>query len=132
MTEIIGPIERAGGFPLDKYGTVADLIARDSIPVSSRYDGFSTYVTSLQMTFVLKGGILNADWALPALSDKNYVHTQGVASATWNVTHGLGKFPSITVVDTGGSVVEGDIFHTDNNNAILTFSAPFTGEAFCN
>jgi hypothetical protein len=64
--------------------------------------------------------------------DKNYVHTQGVAAAVWNINHGLNKKPSVTVVDSGGTEVEGDILHIDNNNVTITFSAAFSGEAYFN
>jgi hypothetical protein len=33
--------------------------------------------------------------------------TQGVAAATWDIAHNLGKKPSIMVVDSGDNVVEG-------------------------
>ena len=64
--------------------------------------------------------------------DLNYVHDQGVASATWSVSHNLGKLPSVTVVDTAGSVVVGDVSYTDNNNLIVTFNNSFSGEAYIN
>ncbi|RKZ84298.1 MAG: hypothetical protein DRQ39_08490 [Gammaproteobacteria bacterium] len=64
--------------------------------------------------------------------DKNYVHVQAMASAVWQVPHNLGKMVSITVVDTGGTTVEGDMTHDDLNNITIIFSAPFTGQVFCN
>jgi hypothetical protein len=70
--------------------------------------------------------------SLPSSGDVNYVHDQGVASATWSVSHNLGKLPSVTVVDTAGSVVVGDISYTDNNNLTVTFNASFSGEAYIN
>jgi hypothetical protein len=65
-------------------------------------------------------------------SDAHYLHTQGAASATWVVTHGLGKRPSVTVIDSQGDEVEGDISHDSTTQATLTFSAPFAGVAFFN
>tara|TARA_A100001201_G_scaffold17951_1_gene20487 strand:- start:5154 stop:5576 length:423 start_codon:yes stop_codon:yes gene_type:complete len=64
--------------------------------------------------------------------DANFVFTQGVPSATWNITHNLGKFCSVTVVDTSKQIVIGDITYTNNNSLTITFSAPFSGEAFLN
>jgi len=70
--------------------------------------------------------------------DKTFVYPQTVAATTWGdgtpktVTHGLNKFPSITVVDTADSVVVGDYTYVDNNNVILNFSAPFAGKAYFN
>lgn len=64
--------------------------------------------------------------------DKTFVFTQTVPSTTWTVQHNLAKFPSITVVDTGQTVVVGDYTYTDNNNATLKFSAAFAGKAYLN
>ena len=64
--------------------------------------------------------------------DKHYTHTQGTASATWNITHNLGKNPSIQVVDSANTKVMGDIEHIDLNNCTITFSAAFGGKAYLN
>lgn len=64
--------------------------------------------------------------------DLHYIHDQLAPSASWMVAHGLGKFPSVTVVDSGGTTVVGDVAYTDANNLVLTFSAAFGGRAFMN
>lgn len=64
--------------------------------------------------------------------DKRYVHNQNTTSATWVVPHSLNKFPSVTVVDSAGSIVIGEIDYTDMNNVTLTFSAAFSGVAYLN
>ena len=61
-----------------------------------------------------------------------FIFTQNVPSTTWNITHNLGKFPSITVIDTGNTVVTGEYNYTSNTNVILTFSAAFSGKAYLN
>ena len=61
-----------------------------------------------------------------------FIFTQNVPSTTWNITHNLGKFPSITVIDTGNTVVTGEYNYTSNINVILTFSAAFAGKAYLN
>jgi hypothetical protein len=66
------------------------------------------------------------------ISDSKYTHNQPLPSASWNITHGLSKFPSVDVVDTGGNLVEGDIKYIDSNNVIITFSASFAGKAYFN
>lgn len=67
-----------------------------------------------------------------AVSDKTYVHTQISAIATWTVVHNLAKYPSVTVVDSGDSVVIGDVDYIDNNNLTIKFSAAFGGKAYLN
>lgn len=65
------------------------------------------------------------------LSD-TYVHDQAVAASVWTINHNLGKYPSITVVDTGGTVVSGVVTYIDNNTIELTFNAAFKGTAYLN
>jgi hypothetical protein len=48
------------------------------------------------------------------------------------VTHNLGKFPSITVIDTANTVVTGEYTYIDSNNVTLKFSAAFAGKAYLN
>ena len=75
------------------------------------------------------------DMALFTLSDgndKSYIFTQAVPSTTWTVSHNLEKFPSITVIDSGNTVVIGQYTYINNNNVTLTFSAAFAGKAYLN
>lgn len=65
--------------------------------------------------------------------DLSYAFTQSLASASWGpINHALGKFPSVTVVDSANSVVFGNIVYIDENNVTLEFSAPFSGTAYLN
>lgn len=64
--------------------------------------------------------------------DKHFFHEQSTASSAWTVVHGLNKFPSVEVVDSGGSSVEGCVEYVDINTVRIEFSAPFTGKAFFN
>jgi hypothetical protein len=59
-----------------------------------------------------------------------YHHTQGTASAVWNITHYLGWYPNVTVQDSGGSIVEGEISYTSSNALTVTFSGAFRGDAY--
>jgi hypothetical protein len=64
--------------------------------------------------------------------DTHYTHTQAVASDTWVIDHNLGKYPSVSVVDSANDEVEGSVNHVDPMRVILVFSAPFSGKAFLN
>ena len=68
----------------------------------------------------------------PGTGDLNYVHTQGSPDDTWTVVHGLGKYPAVDVVDTGGSVVIPTVLYEDSNTVTLLFGSPTTGKAFVN
>ena len=94
---------------------------------------------TLNLTNLFGNGILTNklyyDFAVFTLSSQGvptFVFTQGVPATVWNIQHNLGKFPSITVIDTGDTVVTGEYTYIDNNNVTLTFSAGFAGKAYLN
>jgi hypothetical protein len=62
--------------------------------------------------------------------DIAYAHTQGTASATWTILHNLDFYPNVTVVDSAGTIVEGEISYTNRNQVVLTFAASFSGKAY--
>ena len=65
-------------------------------------------------------------------ADKTFVFTQAVPSLVWSIQHNLGKFPSVSVVDTGNTTVISQIDYIDNNNLTITNSAQFAGKAYLN
>ena len=68
----------------------------------------------------------------PPVSDKNFVYVQGTSSAVWVVNHNLNKYCSVSVVDTAGTEVIGTVEYNSLDTVTLTFSAPFSGQAFFN
>jgi len=64
--------------------------------------------------------------------DLSYQYAQGPASLNWLIIHNLAKFPSVTVVDSAGEEVEGEVKYLDNNSLRVIFSAAFTGNAYLN
>jgi len=94
---------------------------------------------TLNLTNIAGNGVLEDkavyDFAVFTLSSQGsptFEFDQGVSATTWNIQHNLGKFPSITVIDTGDTVVTGEYTYTDNNNVVLNFSAAFAGKAYLN
>lgn len=70
----------------------------------------------------------------PSNSDKTYPHLQLSPISTWVINHNLGKFPTIQVFDSAGSQIFG-YGRTDDpslNITTLSFSAAFSGKAYCN
>jgi len=61
-----------------------------------------------------------------------YIHTQLSALSSWIITHNLNSYPSITVVDSAGTVVIGNYTYDSSNQVTLTFSASFSGKAYLN
>lgn len=71
--------------------------------------------------------------ALNIVSDKNYVHVQSSPAAIWSFTHNMGKKPSVTIIDSAGSIVLAKLTYVDNNNITIDFNGAATsGEAICN
>ena len=61
-----------------------------------------------------------------------YEFTQASPSATWTVVHNLNMHPSVTVVDSGGSVIVPNVFYNDLNTLTIGFGSATTGKAFLN
>jgi hypothetical protein len=62
----------------------------------------------------------------------SHIHTQTVSSSTWNITHNLNKYPSVSIVDSSNEEVIGEVEHINSNSLTVKFSAPFSGKAFLN
>ena len=69
---------------------------------------------------------------LGIIYDKTFVYNQVTSSYVWEIEHNLDKYPSVTVVDSGGSVVVGEIVYIDKNNIRITFASAFSGKAYFN
>jgi hypothetical protein len=66
-----------------------------------------------------------------------YTHTQSSVSDTWVVTHNLGRFPSVTVINSGSTVVFGTVVYNSSNQLTITFfvggsPSAFSGKAYLN
>ncbi len=64
--------------------------------------------------------------------EAGYTYSQEAPQATWTVNHDLDRFPSVSVVDSTGQMVEGDVFYSSANQVILTFAGAFSGTAYLN
>ena len=66
------------------------------------------------------------------IADSTYTQCFEVAAAQWTITHNLGKYPSVTVVDSANTVVVGNVDYTSSNSLVITFNAAFSGCVFLN
>jgi len=64
--------------------------------------------------------------------DRHFSFEQSLPSNTWVVTHNLNKFPSVTVIDSANTEVEGGVEFIDINTVQISFSAAFSGKAYLN
>ena len=76
--------------------------------------------------------ILNKMLASESGDDKNYIHTQSQSLNTWVIAHNLGKYPSVTVINSAGDEVVGDVKYDSQNQVTITFKGAFKGTAIFN
>jgi len=111
---------------VDAVNNIADIDLTDS-------DGAKTTVKLKGGTGINLSQLAANEITIASLNDDaNFIFTQGIPSATWNITHNLNKFPSVTVVDSSKQIVIGDVIYINTNSLVITFSAPFSGEAYLN
>ncbi len=77
-------------------------------------------------------GKVQIDELAPGIADKHYRHYQDVPSSQWIIQHNLGKKPSVEVIDSAGTKVEGEIEYIDDNMVRIKFTSEFSGVAICN
>ena len=75
----------------------------------------------------MKGGFIFAPSDAPVAAA--YVYTQAMPSAVWTINHNLGFRPVVYIIDTAGTEVVGFVEHPTVNQAVITFSAGFAGQA---
>lgn len=66
------------------------------------------------------------------IKKSNYVFTQASAATRWEIAHNLDKYPAVTIVDSAGTQIIGEVTYTDENNIVITFTAAFSGKAYLN
>ncbi len=62
----------------------------------------------------------------------HYSHVQAVPSTVWDVTHNLGRYPSVSVADSTNRKVFGGVQYLSVNTLRLSFSGAFSGTAYLN
>jgi hypothetical protein len=82
---------------------------------------------ALDNTDDLPEGTTNKYFTIARVS---YEHTQGAVSNSWVINHNLGFKPNVTVVDSAGTIYEGEIAYTNTNSLTVTFSSAFSGIAY--
>lgn len=116
----------------------------DNQNIFSQYSAIVSSNTPNQTDFYLThregNGIITADkyyalsYSPKGQTDKNFVsnNIDFVANVTQTINHNLNKFPSVTVVDTGGTHVIGNVEHINTNTLEITFNNNFTAKVYAN
>jgi hypothetical protein len=124
---ILAETKNINNFGRYKISSIADYVP------DANFLEITLDVTASNGVFAIDGYYIFSEFQNPSTSgDSSFTYTQGVAETTWNIQHNMGKFPSITVIDTANTVVTGQYTYIDNNNVTLNFSAAFAGKAYLN
>lgn len=103
--------------------TLEDLgfVAFDPSTIESTLTDHESRIATLELNFPLLNG------------DKNYVHVQNTSAAIWTITHNMNKKPSVTIIDSAGSIILCKLTYIDLNVIELDFNGTLTsGEAILN
>ena len=100
----------------------------NSIPRTRQTEGMAVYVLDTDELYILK----NSNWNLYKPKLETHIFDQAVSSNIWKINHNLGRYPSVTVVDSAGTEVIGDVQYIDTNNIIIEFTSEFSGKAYLN
>ena len=100
----------------------------------------SAVLYTLNLTNLGGNGVLTEDklyaftlFTLSSNTGSTFTFNQPApGAATWVINHNLGKFPSITVVDTSNVIVYGESTYTNNNSVTLSFAGNVAGKAYLN
>ena len=126
---------------LNKEVIIADTLIPNNYGVYNvtaiALDSNDTDFYDLTLTYVSgNGGMLRYQFysiiLFAGAQDLSFEFAQASAASTWTVNHNLGKFPSVTVKLSDGTVGQAAITHTNKNTLTISFSADTSGTAYMN
>lgn len=68
----------------------------------------------------------------PIGNDATYIHNQMTPSSEWVINHPLNKYPSVTIVDSAGTVHVADVSYDSASQITIQMNASFAGKAYLN
>lgn len=106
----------------------------NSLPmsVSPTSVGFSGDVKDNNGNVGVNGQVLAKTTSGVEWSNRTFTFNQPASTATWTINHNLGMFPSVSVIDSVGNFVTGNINYIDDRNLEITFKTAFKGKAYLN
>ena len=66
------------------------------------------------------------------LGPSSFSFIQASAVPQWNIVHNLGRNPAVTVIESGGGQVFGDVVYNTLNDLTINFSPAMAGAAYLN
>tara|TARA_B100000768_G_scaffold138900_1_gene130152 strand:+ start:668 stop:1276 length:609 start_codon:yes stop_codon:yes gene_type:complete len=64
--------------------------------------------------------------------DKHFTYTQSLPATSWSISHNLDKMVSVSVQDTSGNTVHGEVAYTSTDTITITFINAVAGVAYLN
>ena len=102
------------------------------VSVSPTAVGFSGDVKDNNGNVGVNGQVLAKTTNGLEWTNRTFTFNQTVSTATWTINHNLGMFPSVSVIDSVGNFVTGNINYIDDRNLEITFKSAFKGKAYLN
>ena len=110
--------------------STSDIVSINTKEVLGK-DGASAYELAVVNGFVgnVAAWLLSLRGATGAVGGV-FAFAQSTPLSVWNVNHNLGYYPNVSVVDSTGEKVYGDIHYVNINNVQLSFVGSFSGNAY--
>jgi hypothetical protein len=127
VTQVLGPaltVQQLGAFSLQITQQDGPTITIDQA------DGPGLSVTQEMgptLTVAVPGTLPGL---LPGLLPQAFTFVQPLPSADWVVQHFLHRYPGVVVIDSAGSVVEGDVVYVSPDELQLHFVGGFSGTCY--
>jgi hypothetical protein len=83
-------------------------------------------------TQVESGVIYTNEIIVSVGNEVTYVHVQLATRSTWTIIHNLHSRPSVTVVDTSGTVMVGEVVYISDDEIHVNFTEGRSGKAYLN
>lgn len=130
-----------GGVTVTVTGGAAQRIVLDRSTVAKIHDARAPLsvrqsVTPIKAvvsnTDVKVGGVAGVQGPRGIAGDSTLIVDLSPSAVSFPVAHSMGKFPSVDVVDSAGSLVDCAVAYVDNDNITISSSSPFSGTAYLN
>ncbi len=109
------------GYGLYKVKSSTPLSSGDAFLLDFTFKGASSTVGNNIISLQPFGG-----------QDYEYNQAFPVAASTWVIQHNLGRFPSITTVDSAGSEITGAVTYDNENKITVVFNSATSGNVYLN
>ena len=75
---------------------------------------------------------LNISSSVAYVGSQTFIFNMATPSSEWTITHNLGSFPAVSVVDSAGTVVFGEVTYDSQSQVTVRYSSGFAGKAYLN